>query len=65
MVASVPVLTKRTVSPQGTASQMRLARRTVGSLMQWKVDPFPIWACTAWTIAGCACPRRSGPEPIT
>jgi hypothetical protein len=65
IVASVPVETNRTCSAQGTAATTASASRTDGSDSQKKVEPRATCAWTAFTMAGCAWPRSSGPDPRT
>ena len=61
IVASVPELTNRTSSIEGTASTMRPASSTSSSLVAPKAVPRNAASPSTATTAGGACPRISGP----
>ncbi len=61
MVASVPELTKRTISMLGIASTIRSASCTSIAVVAPNAVPRPSWLLSAHTTAGWACPRMCGP----
>ncbi len=63
MVASVPVLVKRSLSTQGTAAVNFSAASTSRRLVMAKVVPAAAASATAWATAGCPCPSTTGPNP--
>ena len=65
MVASVPELTKRTISTEGTISMTISANSTSRRVGAPKDVPFSAARLTASTTAGWACPRMSGPQEST
>jgi hypothetical protein len=65
MVASVPELTRRTISIEGNARVMTSASSTSASVGAPKDVPFPAAAVTAFTTSSGACPRISGPHEQT
>ena len=65
MVASVPELTMRTSSMDGTSARTRSAMRTSSSVGAPKLKPLAAAWRTASTTAGWACPITSGPQDST
>src|SRR3546814_21100150 len=65
MVASVPEDTRRTISTDGTRSQMASARRTSRSVGAPYEVPSTAARWTASTIAGWAWPAMMEPEDCT
>src|SRR3954470_18490266 len=64
MVASVPVLVKRTASADGTIRQKRSAASNSAGVLAAKCDPSDITFETVETSAGCACPWIKAPNDI-
>jgi hypothetical protein len=65
IVASVPLLTNRIISTDGSAPVIISASRTSASQHAPKLSPLPAAARTASTTAGCACPTIAGPHDPT
>ena len=65
MVASVPELTRRTMSSTGTAAQSTRASSTSPGVEAPKLVPSAAAAATAATTAGAAWPRIKGPQEPT
>ncbi len=65
IVASVPEETSRTISIDGTASQISSASSTSARVETPKVVPSSAAAVTARTVSGSACPKSSGPHDMT
>ena len=61
MVASVPELTMRTISMEGTSSQTSLASATSAPVGAPKLVPLAAASCTASVTTGWAWPNSSGP----
>src|SRR5438132_13120972 len=62
MVASVPELTNRTASIEGTKQQTSSANSTSPSVGAPKVVPRAAVLFTCWTIFGCACHKMMDPH---
>src|SRR5947208_16745910 len=62
MVASVPELTNRTVSIEGTKRQTSSANSTSASVGAPQDVPRAAVFFICWTIFGCACPKLRGPH---
>ena len=62
IVASVPELTKRTISTDGSAPVTSSASSASASVGAPNEVPPAAAACTAATTPGCALPRMSGPN---
>ncbi len=65
MVASVPELTRRTISTEGSMAQISSAMSTSLSVGAPKDRPFKAASRTASTIAGWAWPAMAGPQEPT
>jgi hypothetical protein len=65
MVASVPELTIRTRSTEGSAAQISRASSVSSSVGAPKLVPFFIAARTARSTPASACPRIIGPQELT
>ena len=65
MVASVPELTKRTISIDGKVAVTRSASRTSSWVGAPKLVPRAAASPMAARTAGCAWPRISGPQERT
>ncbi len=65
MVASVPELTMRTMSMEGTSSQTLSAMATSVAVGAPKLRPFCTAACTAAITWGWLWPRIIGPQDPT
>ena len=65
IVASVPELTRRTISMEGTASWMAWTSSVSPSVGAPKLRPSCAARHTASTTAGWACPMMSGPHDPT
>ncbi len=65
MVASVPELTKRTISIEGTASTTILANSTSQRVGAPKLTPCAAASWIAFTTAGWAWPTITGPHDPT
>ena len=65
IVASVPELTMRTMSMEGTSSQTRSAIRVSSSVGAPKDSPFAAVSATAARTSGWAWPRIIGPQEPT
>jgi hypothetical protein len=65
IVASVPELTMRTSSIDGTSSMIRRATMVSISVGAPNDRPFTAVCCTARITAGSACPRIMGPQEPT
>ena len=63
--ASVPELTIRTISIDGTASMISSARSTSASVGAPNVVPRRVASSTTATVSGSACPKMSGPHDCT
>ena len=61
MVASVPELTMRTISMEGTNSHTNLASVTSAEVGAPKLVPLAAAACTASVTTGWAWPNSNGP----
>src|SRR5712692_5681411 len=64
MVASLPVLVKRTTSADGTMRRKRSAASTSAEVAAAKCAPSDIACETTETSVGCACPWMSAPKDI-
>jgi len=64
-VASVPELTSRTFSIDGTAVQIASAKRTSRSVGAPKLVPPAAASWIAASTSSCAWPRMSGPQEPT
>jgi hypothetical protein len=64
MVASVPLLVKRTASAEGTMRQKRSAASNSAGVAAAKCEPSAMAWYTVSTIAGWACPWISAPNDI-
>ncbi len=62
MAASVPELTMRTISAEGTRSTTSSARRSSASVLAPKLVPRPAALVTASITSGWAWPAISGPH---
>ena len=65
IVASVPELTNRTRSMEGTSRQTRRPSSTSCAVGAPKLVPRPAAARSARVNSGGACPWMSGPQDIT
>ena len=65
MVASVPEFTSRTISMEGTASQMASAISTSCAVGAPKLVPMASAPSSAARMAGCRWPSSSGPQEPT
>ena len=65
MVASVPELTMRTISREGTNSHTLSAISVSMAVGAPKLRPFSTTFCTAEMTSGWACPRIMGPQDPT
>ena len=63
--ASVPELTNRTISIEGTASTTNCAASTSYSVGAPNEAPDRVAACAASTTAGWECPSINGPQEQT
>ena len=65
ITASVPELTRRTFSTDGTAATIFSASRTSASVLAPNDVPRAAASVTACTMRGGACPKISGPQDMT
>ena len=65
IVASVPEFTSRTISIEGTASQIASASSISCSVGAPKLVPIPNAFSSAARISGCRCPNIRGPQDPT